>query len=180
MGIVSAAQPVTLSNTGNAALSSTTITPSGDFGETNNCPASLAASANCTINVTFTPTTTGTRSGGITITDNNNGLTGSTQTISLTGTGTAGGGGTTTVTLNPPTLYFESQALSVASAQQPVTLTNTGTASLNISAITQSGDFSETNNCGSHVTSGWGKLHNHRDLHPHYLGYQDGGNNANG
>jgi len=30
-----------------------------DYAQTNNCPASLAASANCTISATFTPTTTG-------------------------------------------------------------------------------------------------------------------------
>jgi hypothetical protein len=33
----------------------------GDFGQTNNCPASLAPSASCTISITFTPTATGSR-----------------------------------------------------------------------------------------------------------------------
>src|SRR5882762_11571452 len=45
----------------------------------------LAASANCTISVTFTPTAAGTRMGTLTITDN---ATPSTQTVPLTGTTT--------------------------------------------------------------------------------------------
>jgi hypothetical protein len=60
-GTVSAAQTVTLSNTGNAALSitGTGISISGanatDFAQTNACGASVAAGSNCVISVTFTP-----------------------------------------------------------------------------------------------------------------------------
>jgi hypothetical protein len=81
----SPAKMITLTNNGNLALNITSITASGDFAETNTCGASVPASMNCTISVTFTPTATGARNGTITITDNANG---SPRTVSLTGTGT--------------------------------------------------------------------------------------------
>jgi hypothetical protein len=88
VGSQSAPQTVTLSNSGNASLSVTTIavagTNAGDFNQTNNCGSSVAAGASCTIGVTFTPTTDGSRSGTLTITDNANG---SPQSVSLSGTG---------------------------------------------------------------------------------------------
>jgi fibronectin type 3 domain-containing protein len=88
-GTPSTAQPVTLTNSGSQSLTISNIavtgTNAGDFSQTNNCPASLAPLVNCTINITFTPTTTGTRSAAVTITDN---APTSPQSISLTGTGT--------------------------------------------------------------------------------------------
>ena len=69
VGTTSGAQTITLSNTGTAALTITSVsvtgTNAGDFAETNTCPASLAASANCTISVTFKPTATGARSASV-------------------------------------------------------------------------------------------------------------------
>ena len=88
-GTTSGSQPVTLSNTGSSALTIASITTSANFGQTNNCGSSVAASGSCKINVTFAPTTTGTLTGTLTITDNNNAVAGSMQTVSLTGTGTA-------------------------------------------------------------------------------------------
>lgn len=91
VGTTSAAQPVTLTNTGNAALTISSIaltgTNAGDFAQTNNCSSSLAASANCTINVTFTPTATGSRSASVTVTDN---ASNSPQNVALSGTGASG------------------------------------------------------------------------------------------
>ncbi len=87
VGTTSPPQAVTVKNkTPNGAiLNITNIATTGDFGQTNNCPASLNPGAKCTIEVTFTPTQTGTRTGKLTITDNTpNGLP---QTVSLTGTG---------------------------------------------------------------------------------------------
>ena len=87
MGTTSASQPVTLSNTGNAALTISSIATSANFGQTNNCGGSVAASGSCTINVTFSPTATGPLTGTLTITDNSNGVAGSTQSVALSGTG---------------------------------------------------------------------------------------------
>ena len=52
----SAAQTITLTNTGNAALTPLTIARNGSFAEKNTCPASLSAGASCTISVIFSPT----------------------------------------------------------------------------------------------------------------------------
>lgn len=81
IGIASSAHDITLTNCGSAALgiSSITITGTnaGDYGQTNTCGSSLAAGANCTISVIFTPTTTGTRTASVSISDN---VSGSPQT----------------------------------------------------------------------------------------------------
>jgi hypothetical protein len=82
VGSSSAAQAVTLTNSGNAPLSISNVQASGDFAQTNNCPANLAANSSCTINVVFSPTASGTRNGTLTLTDS--ALSGS-QTVSLTG-----------------------------------------------------------------------------------------------
>src|SRR5205814_1660358 len=80
VGTASTPQAVTLSNTGNEAMtiSSIVITDgsgkgSSLFTQTNNCPvspATLAANASCTINVTFTPQNTGTQTATLTVSDN--------------------------------------------------------------------------------------------------------------
>jgi hypothetical protein len=86
----SAEQSVILTNSGDEPLSITTITVSGDFAlatTASSCPysgGSVASQASCTINVTFTPTAVGARSGTLTITDNG---VNSPQTIALAGTG---------------------------------------------------------------------------------------------
>jgi hypothetical protein len=82
-------QPEVLTNIGNANLTinSIAITGSSDFTETNNCPATLAPGAFCTITVAFVPTTVGPETGTLTITDNSNGVTNATQTVGLSGSG---------------------------------------------------------------------------------------------
>jgi len=81
----SSTQAVTLANYGGSLLQLSSIATTGDFTQTNNCGASLTPTKVCTLSVSFTPSTTGTRTGVLTVTDN---ATGSPQTISLTGTGT--------------------------------------------------------------------------------------------
>ena len=83
----SPSQAVTLSNTGTAALAVSSITVTSNFGQSNNCGSSVVAGGSCTINVSFTPGSSGPLSGTLTITDNSNNTTGSTQTVSLSGTG---------------------------------------------------------------------------------------------
>ena len=58
------------------------------------------------------------------------------------------------VLLSPTSLSFPNQLISTTSPAQPVTLTNTGGTVLNISGITVSGPFSQTNNCGAGLNSG--------------------------
>jgi len=94
LNTTSAAQTVTLTNTGTGPLTIISIAASGDFAQTSTgasaCPITppatpLAAGASCMISVTFTPTMAGTRMGTLTIMDN---ATGSPHTVSLTGTTT--------------------------------------------------------------------------------------------
>jgi hypothetical protein len=91
VGTPSPTQSVTLSNPGTAALSIAGVvlggTDPGDYSESNTCGTSLAIGANCSLTVTFKPTTTGSRPATLTITDNAGLVTGSTQTVSLAGTG---------------------------------------------------------------------------------------------
>jgi len=87
-GTTSPVQGVMLTNSGNAALSITTISVGGanqgDFRQTNSCGSSVGAGGNCSIGVTFTPTATGPRSATLSIGDN---ATGSPQSVNLAGTG---------------------------------------------------------------------------------------------
>ena len=148
VGTTSAAQTITLKNTGAGALSISGIAASGNFAETNTCGSSLAASASCTISVTFTPTAAGTPAGAITFTDT---AAASPQQVSLSGT--AGSAATAAVSLSPTSLTFASQTVATTSAAQTVTLKNTGTAALTISGIAASGNFAETNTCGSSLAA---------------------------
>jgi hypothetical protein len=84
-------QSLTLTNTGNADLTSLTIAISGadagDFTQTNACAATLAAGAGCAIEVTFNPAAAGSRTATLQISDN---APSSPQSLGLSGTGTAG------------------------------------------------------------------------------------------
>jgi hypothetical protein len=141
----SASQSVTLSNTGTAALAISSFTVTGDFALTNNCGTSLASGNSCSVNVTFTPTARGTRSGTVTLNSN---APGTAPSIALTGTGIA-----SIAALSPSSLVFGNQILGTASAAQAITLTNSGDATLNISGLSAGGDFAQTNNCGSVVAA---------------------------
>src|SRR5206468_727109 len=149
VGITSAPQAVTLSNSGSAALSISSIAITGanggDFAQTNNCGSSLGAGSKCTINVTFAPAATGTRTGTLTVTDN---ASGSPQASTLTGTG-----GVSAASLPAAPPIFTSQNVGTTSAPQAVILSNSGSTPLSISSIAitgaDSGDFAQTNNCRS-------------------------------
>ncbi len=150
-GTTSTAQTVTLSNSGTATLSISSVAVTGDFVQTNTCGTGLAAAAKCVISVAFTPTAAGSRTGTLTITDNAGG---SPQTIALSGAGVAPGATAPAVTLSPTSLTFAPQTDGTTSTAQAVTLTNSGTATLAITSLTASGDFALTQNCGTSVTAG--------------------------
>ena len=76
-----------------------------------------------------------------------------TTTVSLTVTSSGG----PAVTLVPTSLTWAKVVVGVTAAGKTVTLTNTGTATLNISSIATSGDFAQTTStkpCGSTVLAG--------------------------
>ena len=61
----STSQSVTLTGVNTATVNS--IAVSGDYSQTNDCPASLPATQTCTVTVVFTPTALGSRNGTLTI-----------------------------------------------------------------------------------------------------------------
>ncbi len=146
VGTSSAGEAVTLTNPGNESLSVSNIQITGDYGQTNNCPATLATNSSCVINVTFTPTAAGSRSGSITISDN---AFGSPQTVALSGTGLQ-----TALSLTPTSLTFLSTPVGTSSATQHVTLSNQGNENLNISSIQITAGYQQSNNCPGSLVAG--------------------------
>lgn len=146
VGSTSSPMAVTVTNTGNASLTFTSFNATGNFAETNTCGSSLAAGKSCTVNVTFSPTGEGTRNGTLKISDNaGNGQ----QSVSLTGTGLA-----PLVTLSPTSITFPTTTVGKTSSPITATVTNSGNAALSITSITASGNFAETNTCGSSLGAG--------------------------
>lgn len=142
IGTSTPAVPVLIGNTSASVdVGISNIAIQGDFSETNNCPSTLTPATNCKLQVIFTPTAAGTRTGTITITDS---VTGSPHVINLIGTGLI-----PAVQFSPTSLTFPAQAVSTTSAGQIIALSNTGTGGLIISRISTSGDFTESNNCPS-------------------------------
>ena len=149
IGTTSAAQTVTLTNTGGTSLSVSGIATSQPFAETSNCPASLPGGTSCSICVTFTPQTSGNSTGGVTISDS---ASGSPQSFSLSGTGLT----PAAVSLSASSLTFPGQVVGTTSTVQTVVLTNTGGASLSISGMVTNQPFAETNNCPASLAGGAG------------------------
>jgi hypothetical protein len=162
LGSQSSAQAETLTNNGGSELAISSIMIGGsnaaDFSQTNTCPSALSASATCSVEITFTPSQLGPRVASIVISDN--GVDGP-QTLSLTGDGGDSG---PNATLSPTSLSFSDQDVGTTppwylpsrppSAAQAITLSNYGTATLDIAEISASANFGETNNCNTTLASG--------------------------
>jgi hypothetical protein len=150
-GTTSASQPFTLSNVGTGTLTISSISVSGDFAQTNTCGATLAASASCTINVTFTPTAAGTRNGVLAVVDNQTNSYGA----SVSGTGVS------PVALSPSALTFGSQLIGTTSAIQTITVTNNGASPFSFGSYSLTGTFtsyfptqSPPWDCGTQINAG--------------------------
>jgi len=152
VGATSPAQTITVTNTGNLDLPAPTIQLSGansaDFSENNTCSSALAPQASCTIFVTFTPTLFAAENAQLTLTD---AAPNSPQKISLTGTGIHSG---PALTVSPTALTFSKTVIHTSAAPKTVTLTNTGTVLITITSLTISGDYTQTNTCGSSIAVG--------------------------
>lgn len=84
VGTTSTPIKFTITNTTTIPLNIGAVGATGDYAQTNTCVSPLAAGANCTVSVTFTPTATGTRTGVFSIADSDFQ---SPQNVTLTGTG---------------------------------------------------------------------------------------------
>ncbi|MDR3773475.1 MAG: choice-of-anchor D domain-containing protein [Terracidiphilus sp.] len=120
VGSTSAAQTVMVSNTSNVQASQLTIVPSAGFVlAQNGCPASLAAGANCTVGVEFSPTSTGAVTGALTVTS---AAIANAATVTLTGTGAVASG----IQVTPASIDFAATGVGLTSSATTVTVTNTG------------------------------------------------------
>lgn len=142
---VTAAQTVTLLNSGTAAATLQPATVAGDFRFAGNtCGASLGTGATCTVDITFAPAAVGFRSGALSLSDAD-----STHSVALQGTGTAG-----VMTLSPTAVSFYDTTLNTTTVARTVSLTNTGNGPLSLGTITVTDDFAVSQNCNGVVLSG--------------------------
>ena len=141
-GVESAPEDVTLVNYGTAPLVISSITTTQGYTATDDCGGTVAAGGNCTITIVLTPQS-GTTSGTLWVNDN---ASGSPQTAMLFGM--AG------VATNVSALTFASQLVGTSSMAEMVNLANNSGSVWNINSVSPSGDFSQTNNCGSSLANG--------------------------
>ncbi len=136
----SATQNVVVTNTGFANLTLSGISVTAPFSRVPlgtvvpaDCGTSVAPSSSCQIGVRFAPTGVGAFAGQISIVDN---ATGSPHTVALSGTGTPI---PVPVISTNGAIVFGDQVINSTASVQSVSLGNTGTATLTISAITLTG-----------------------------------------
>jgi hypothetical protein len=148
IGDPSSAQTVTLTNTGGIALTPTVITVSGDFNETDTClNATVNTGASCSIQVAFTPTQAGGRTGQLNISAN---MAGGAIAVALSGTGESSGA----VQLAPATLSFGQVETGTSSTALQVTLENGASTALPITSATVTAPFVLASNaCGTSLAA---------------------------
>jgi centrosomal CEP192-like protein len=133
----SPSQSIKLTNMGNQTLQITNIAVAGNNiaqfpVSADTCSANLAADVSCGFSISFTPSSPGAFSAAVNVTDNSGNLSGAVQTIPLTGNATPAA---PILNVSPTALVFASQAVGSTSGNQTVTLSNQGSAALNISSI---------------------------------------------
>ncbi len=128
VGQTSSAQTLVLANGRSTAITSVEVNAGGDFTNTHNCPATLAAGSSCTINVAFRPTAVGVRSGVLTA-----GFSGGSRTVAMTGQGIAAP--QPNPTISPALLAFGDVAIGQTSIARSVSILNPGTAAIPLSGM---------------------------------------------
>ncbi len=144
VGLTSVAVPVTITNTGSAAVTISSIGVVGpnaaDFTETNNCTSTVQPTVTCFVEVTMKPSALGARNGYLSVVSNTSD---SPQYVALTGAGV-------TPSAGPVTVSATSLSFSLAGSSQDITLSNYGTTPLTIASITSgNSSFLPTSNCGT-------------------------------
>ncbi len=135
VGTTSSAQPITLTNTGGIALNVTSISPSTNFSETDNCGnTAMDAGGSCVIQVSFTPSQTGNVAGQLIIDAN---VSGGQISIPLAGAGTSSG----LVTALPGLLSFGQVQIGTTSPVLPVTVENAGSTAVAVTGVTVTPPF---------------------------------------
>ena len=156
VGTSSAAQLVTLSNTGGMPLAINSYTYAGTnptaFPQINTCGASLPGASSCSIFVAFTPTAAGSPTASLSVNTS-----AGTSSVKLLGTSVAAAGPATAI-LSKSALVFPLQANGTASDPLPVALSNTGGQTLTITSYTITGpnaaNFTSTHTCAATLGAG--------------------------
>ena len=124
----SVTKPVTVKNNGSTGITMGTVrlTNTTDYAiATNTCTGVLAGHASCTIGVTFTPQSIGSKKGTLVLNDSDPTTP---QLVGLTGAGTG------FVTLTPTSLTFATTVLNTTTLAQKITVKNTGLAAVTLAA----------------------------------------------
>ncbi len=129
-----------ITNTSTTPATFNSIATTGDYTATGDCPINntLASHTTCTEQITFTPTQTGTRADTVAIATSLSTLP---INVPLSGTGIQ-----SHLQITPSALSFGSIAIG-ASANQTLTLANTGTAVVTNLVLTITGDYAITTPC---------------------------------
>ena len=132
---------VTITNNG-SAFGIAAVSTSGDYAQTNNCPATLPSGQACTVSVTFRPRANGMRAGVLAVASKDAGFANSLSgfTAALSGGG-VGGPLASQVSLQPTVLNFGVKTpLDLSQHTQTVKLTNTSAnTSLSVQNVSTSG-----------------------------------------
>jgi len=140
LGYSTAPVPLTWTNNSSFTSQVTSATATGDFSVVSNNCSSVAGGASCQINVVFSPTTLGARSGTLSVVSSGNGL-----TAALTGTGVPG------FSISATSLTFGNLDVG-ATATQTLTLTNLAPQALPTPAYVANGEYAvNTAACGASV-----------------------------
>lgn len=144
VGTASAAQTITIENTGSLALAITSVATSGAFSEMDGCVHTpVSAGGSCAIDVAFAPTATGAQTGQVTLQAN---VYGGQIAVDLDGTGTPAG----VVTVSPDLVSFGPVAAGTTSAALPVTVSNSSGSAVPVMAVAVTGPFTIAGNaCGT-------------------------------
>ena len=150
IGQLSAAQTVSLTNSGDLPLNGISFAVSGPFTESDNCNGQLAANSSnssCAISVQFLPTAAGTQTGLLTVKDALR-----TQTVALSGTGVQ----PPALTVSPASLDFGAVVPGQSSAAQTVTVTNGSSIAASSITLSAASPFSLTqqNTCTGSLAAG--------------------------
>jgi hypothetical protein len=151
LGTSAPSQTVTVTNTGNGALTIHAVriggAAAGDYRQSTNCLTTIQPGGSCAITIGFTPHAYGVRAATLTLVDD--GLGGS-QSVALRGVGTA-----PRPLLSSGYLNFGGDSVGDRSAPQSVVLFNAGNGPLTINNIGLSGnDFVLSTTCGSSLGAG--------------------------
>jgi len=144
---------ITLTNSGTVELTISEISASDNFSVTDDCGDTLSSGSECTLSITFSPSSSTSYSGAVTIIDD---TTDSPQSITLEGIGLSPG--EPVVSLSISSMDFGEQTVETTSDAQVLTVTNMGSSDLEISSVTLSGNgshsYNNADNCHGKTIAG--------------------------